>query len=274
MTMPATFPAAAERIAALLPPRRGKAWTVAAAPDLFRHNAPTARLTDGVRGVLVREKAQRLELVAEHPGKYAPSARPHAVIDATGTDPAQAAASVLLRTVLPDLDRATAEALLRMPGGEARDAWHRGNEMTELGFALLDVKADVRVVDALHGQALVWVTEDGGSWALETKGRNHNLTFNYDGPVGGLYAVLPLLLPPVGEHTPADVGSPFTRLLTDRFPQLSPVADDEVQIPGSCSGWIAAQGELASYADEFTPVRAELPAFGTDLVLAAAAHLA
>ncbi|OEJ21049.1 hypothetical protein BGK67_34705 (plasmid) [Streptomyces subrutilus] len=269
------MPAVADALAALLPARRNRPWTTAPAEHAMRHGAPCVRLTDGVRALLVVEPDDtRLEVYVERPDDYAS----HADIVADAVDPAGAAPHIagrLLRWVLPELDRATSAAIARADGGFHKVHQHRAQDMTELGYALIDAGAHPEVADGYCGPGLVWSAAQGGTWGVRTV--HGTVVADYVGPLGGLHGVLPLVLPPADGHVPTDTGSVFTRHLTDRYPQLSPVTAHEVSLNGyqEPGGYVALPNHAVSpdCADDQTQVVAEFSHLGADLLLTAVPHL-
>ncbi|MFJ4084960.1 hypothetical protein ACIP2Z_39205 [Streptomyces iakyrus] len=262
-------------LAALLPARRGKAWKVTAAPIYGpRNNAATSRITDGRRSLLVVEEGNRVELYAERPG-LAP-VTPDVVVDST--DPASVAtlATRALRHVLADMD---AEALR---AAEVEKGWRqvlhaKGTALTEFGFHLIDHGVVPVSTGRADGPGIEWTAASGAEWAVWSYGLGPNYSLTYEGPVSGLYGALPVLLPALDGHASTDAGSPFTRHLTDRFPQLRPVDADEVEFGGyhDLHGWIAlpSRAELGDPVNDGTRVCAQVGTVGVDFLLAAAAYL-
>lgn len=276
MTVPAVAHATtAAPLAALLPARRRKPWTVGPAPYGIRNNAATSRITDGRRALLVVEEGNRVELYAERPDMF--PVTPDAVADST--DPASVAtlAARALRWILPSLDADATHAIAK-EGGWQQVEHHKGTVLTEFGFHLIDHGAHPRSVMRTDGPGLTWTANSGAEWGVWAYGVAANFHLTYEGPVSGLYGALPVLLPPLGAHTSTDAGSPFTRHLTDRFPQLHPVDADEVEFGGyqDLHGWIAlpSRAELGDPVDDDTPVCAQVGPVGVDFLLSASAHLA
>jgi hypothetical protein len=261
-------------LAALLPTRRGKAWKVGPAPYGIRPNAPTSRLTDGRRALVLVEQAGRIEVYADRPDDFAVT--PAVVVDASGPDAVAELAYGVMRTVLPRLAREAANATLAVHGWDQVVIENTG-EMNEVGFALVDHGAHPRVVARTGGVGLTWTGQSGAEWGLWVLHPSGNLTLSYEGPVSGLYGVLPLLLPPAQGHAPTDAGSAFTRHLSDRFPQLRPVDAHEVDFggKGDAQGFIAlpAKDEPTDYPDDSRRVAAEVSRLGVDLLLTAVPHL-
>lgn len=266
---------AAVALAELLPARRNRPWTAAPAEHAMRHGAPCVRLTDGVRALMVvAEGETRLEVYVERPDVY-----PYrADIVAEACDPAAAAAHIagrLLRWVLPELDHDTNTAAAHADGCNDHADLHRAQDMTELGYALIEGGAHPEVVEGYCGPGLTWATERGGAWDIQTV--HGTVTAHYAGPVSGLHGMLPLVLPPVAGHVPADTGSVFTRFLTGRYPQLSPVTPHAVALNGyqEPGGFVALPNHSVSpdHADEQTFVVAEFGPVGVDLLLTAIPHL-
>ncbi|MEU6756048.1 hypothetical protein [Streptomyces sp. NPDC046685] len=269
-----TIPEIAAPLAALLPARRSGPWSVVPAPYSIRPNAATASITDGSRSLIVVEQAGRIEVFADRPEEY--PVRPDAVADISEPVPAAALAARLLRRTLPQLDRETAAATARTSGW-SRVRHNRLQDLMEVGFNLIDHGASLDAVEGTSGPGLIWATHSGATWGLALHGLNSSLALRYDGPVSGLYGLLPSLLPPADGRQSADVGSVFTRHLTDRFPQLSPVTDHEVEL-GSYrepTGYVALPSTEVpcDQADDWTRVVAEFGCIGADLLLAAATHL-
>ncbi|MFI7415286.1 hypothetical protein ACIBU0_42300 [Streptomyces sp. NPDC049627] len=262
-------------LAALLPARRGKAWKVTAAPIYGpRNNAATSRITDGRRSLLVVEEGNRVELYAERPG-LAPFT-PDVVVDST--DPASVAtlATRAMRWLLADMDAEMLKAT------EAERGWRqvlhaKGTALTEFGFHLVDQGVVPETTERADGPGIEWTAASGAEWAVWSYGLGPNYSLTYEGPVSGLYGALPVLLPALDGHTSTDAGSPFTRHLTDRFPQLRPVDADEVEFGGyrDLHGWIAlpSRAELGDPVHDGTRVCAQVGPVGIDFLLAAAAYL-
>ncbi|QOV40222.1 hypothetical protein IM697_18545 [Streptomyces ferrugineus] len=269
-------------LAALLPARRGKAWTVGPAPYVIRNNAATSRITDGRRSLIVVEEGDRVELYADRPDLF--PVTPDAVVG--GTDPASLAtlATRALRWILPDLDRDVVQAIAQEPAHrtDGLKAWervmhHKGTALTEFGFHLIDHGANPQSSERLDGPGLEWTADSGAEWGVWAHGVAANFHLTYEGPLSGLYGALPVLLPPLDGHVSTDAGSAFTRHLTDRFAQLQPVDADEVEFGGyhDLHGWIAlpSRAELGDPVDDGTRVCAQVGPVGIDFLLAAAAHL-
>ncbi|MFD9395009.1 hypothetical protein ACFWBB_31055 [Streptomyces sp. NPDC060000] len=262
-------------LAALLPARRGKAWTVGPAPYGMRNHAATARITDGRRSLLVVEEGNRVELYAERPGLF--PVTPDAVVDSTDLASVAVLASRAVRWILADLDAETIRTT------EAEKGWrnvlhYKGTALTEFGFHLIDQGMYPRSAERPDGPGVEWTSASGAEWAVWSHGVGANYSLTYEGPVSGLYGALPVLLPPMDGHVSTDAGSPFTRHLTDRFPQLRPVDADEVEFGGyrDLHGWIAlpSRAEIGDPIDDGTRVCAQVGPVGIDFLLAAAAHLA
>ncbi|MFG2986178.1 hypothetical protein ACGFYQ_33840 [Streptomyces sp. NPDC048258] len=263
-------------ITAELAARRSRPWTATPHLHAMRHGAPCARLTDGVRALLiVQPDDARVEVFAEYPEEY--PATVAIVAEATGPHAAAGIAAQLLRTVLPRLDAESGAVSARSQFGCNQVLQRHLGDMTELGFTLIDHGAHPDAVESARGgPGLVWATANGGTWGVWVLGAGEYLSARYDGPVNGLFGVLPFLLPSAEGRTPADVGSAFTRYLTDQFPQLVPIEADEVMLPcyRQPGGYIVLPDELPTgYADDQTPVVGEFSALGVDLLLAAAAQL-
>ncbi|MEV7512005.1 hypothetical protein AB0O57_29025 [Streptomyces sp. NPDC091201] len=273
LTLAAPAPAVAATVAALLPTRRNRPWTTAPAAHAMRHGAPCTRLTDGVRALLVVEADDtRLEVYVERPGLY--PYRADLVVDSS--DPAFAAAHIagrLLRWILPELDRDTSTAIAAADGNFHQVHQHHAQDMTELGYALLGGGAQPSVVDGVCGPGLIWQAEKGGIWAVRVVAGT--MLASYRGPLGGLHGVLPLVLGPVGERVPSDTGSAFTRYLTDRYPQLSPVTPRSVSLNGyrDPGGYVSLAGRSAAPEHDRTDVVAEFSHVGVDLLLTAVPRL-
>lgn len=276
-TLAPAVPAVADALAALLPARRigVRPWTTAPAQHLMRQGAPCVRLTDGVRALMVVEADEtRLEVYVERPGVY-----PYrADIVADASNPAGAAAHIagrLLRWALPELDRDTSTASAQADGGFHQVHRHRAQDITELGYTLIDSGAHPEALGGYCGPGLVWAAEQGGTWGVRAV--HGTMLANYTGPLGGLHGVLPLVLPPADGHVPADTESVFTRYLTDRYPQLTPITPHEVSLNGyqEPGGYVALPNHTVptDRADEQTHVVAEFSHLGADLLLAAVPHL-
>ena len=260
-------------LAALLPTRKGVAWQVGPAPQIIRAGAATARLVQGERALDVVELDGRIEVYADRQG---PADSPDVVITETGPDPVAELAGRILRVVLPRLEREAARATNRAHGRE-QVIIDGAQNLNEVGFSLIDHGAHVEPVGHPNGVGIIWTASNGaelGAWAITDTGA---LTLSYEGPLSGLYGFLAVVLPTADGREPADVGSVFTRHLTDNFPQLSPLNADEVEFGAHehpC-GWVAlpAKGEPTDHADDSRRVVAEFSRLGTDLLLTAVSHL-
>lgn len=255
-------------LAALLPARRGEAWKVGPAPYGIRAGAATTRLTNGDRALDVVELDGRIEVYADRPG-MTPNA-PDAVITETGPDPVAELAALVLRVVLPGLEREDARATLHAHGAE-QVIIDRAQHLNEVGFSLIDHGVRVDPIGRVDGVGIEWKASNGGEWGLWALGGNGNLALSYEGPIRGLYGLLPVLLPSADGAEPADVGSVFTRHLTDRFPQLRPVDGHEVEFGRhqDVIGYIAlpAKDEPTDHADSSRQVAAHFGNLGADLLL-------
>ncbi|MFE2184142.1 hypothetical protein [Streptomyces sp. NPDC059455] len=275
MPLPVVAPATtAAPLAALLPARRGTAWTVGPGPYGIRNNAPTSRITDGRRALIVVEDAGRVEVFADRPNDF--PVTPDAVVDSTDPVSVAALAARVLRWILPCLDAEATRATIAERGW--RQVIHnKGSALTELGFHLVDHGVVPQSVKRLDGPGLAWMTGSGAEWGVWAHGVGGNFTLTYEGPTSGLYGALPVLLPPLGSHMPTGTGSAFTRHLTDRFPQLRQDDADAVEFGGyqDLSGWIAlpSRAEPTDSVSDATRVCAECGPVGIDLLLAATAHL-
>ncbi|MCG8971822.1 hypothetical protein [Streptomyces sp. CL12-4] len=265
-------------LAGLLPARKRVAWQVAPAPQLIRAGAAMSRLVQGDRALDVVELDGRIEVYTDR-DDLAPLA-PDAVITQTGPDPVAELADLVLRIVLPRMERKAAEETRRAHGVD-QVVIDSAQDMTEVGFSLIEYGAHVEPVERPDGGVgLEWTTSQGaewGLWVLPGLAANGNLTLTYDGPVSGLYGLLPLLLPPhVGPALP-DVTSEFTWHLTERFPQLRPLNADEIEFgrrdEASGSILLPSKDEPTDQMDDTRRVVAEFSRLGTDLLLAAVLHL-
>ncbi|MBZ6253541.1 hypothetical protein KVH27_34905 [Streptomyces olivaceus] len=275
MALSAVTPAAtAAPLAALLPARRGAAWTVGHAPYDIRPNAATSRITNGRHALFVVEQAGRIEVYADRPGLF--PVHPDVVIDATDPAPALTLAARVLRSVLPDLDHARTAETGRTKGWE-QVLTDRAAELLEVGFALIDHGAHAEPFDDLNGPALAWTAATGGTWDLRVVGRNRGMVLGYDGPVRGLYGFLPVVVTPYGGSPEDHAGTAFTRNLTNRLPQLQPITDGEVQFGAyrEPSGYIATPtaDDPTDRADDGQHVAAEIGGIGADLLLSNIAYL-
>jgi hypothetical protein len=280
-----TAPAAAELLAARLPARRKRSWTVTTAHHGVRPGAPCARLTDGVRVLLVvQADATRLEVFAQRPGLYPYS--PDIVADTAAPGAVGTLTGQLLRSVLPQVDAEIDHATADVDRSFRQVHRRRTEDLTELRDVLIGHGALPQTLDTGYGTpGVIWQAKQSGTWAVLTQGQNAHLTTRYDGPVSGLYAVLPLLLAP-DAAVPTDAGTAFTRDLTNRFPQLRAIAPSEVELPGYCapaggrpgrrepSGFVLlVDAAAANEADARARVFAEFH-IGMDLVLYLTNHLA
>ncbi|WP_328491238.1 hypothetical protein [Streptomyces zaomyceticus] len=266
-------PTTAGALADLLPARRGAAWEVGPVPQCIRAGAVSARLSQGDRALDVVEHDGRVEVYADRPDAF--HGVPDAVVTETGPDAAAALAALVLRIVLPRLEREAA-AVTKAAHGDDQVVIDAAQSMNEVGFALIDHGAHPTVVPRPGGAGLLWTLTSGAEWGLWALPSNGNLALSYEGPQEGLYAVLPLLLPAPAGYERTDLGTVFTRHLTDRHPQLRPLNDHEVEFgrrdePG---GWITVpQREPADYADDSRRVFADFSFLGADLLLAAVPYL-
>ncbi|WP_331726657.1 hypothetical protein [Streptomyces sp. NBC_00280] len=264
----------AARLTALLPARRGQAWQVTLAPYSVRPNAATSRVTSGDRALVIAESGGVIEVFADRQDLFAVT--PEIVVDASGPDPAAVVAARVLGSVLPRLERATANVTVHTHG------WHqviidKAAELNEVGFALIDHGARPAPVPRGDGVGIEWTDRTGAEWGLWVLTPTGNFTLSYAGPVGGLYDALPVLLPSAEGHQSADAGSVFTRHLSSRFPQLRPLDDRKVEFGGygDARGFIAlsAEDEPANSADDNRRITAEFGRLGADLLLTAVPHL-
>ncbi|MFJ4880134.1 hypothetical protein ACIP93_33670 [Streptomyces sp. NPDC088745] len=274
MTNAIAHAATAAPLAALLPVRRGRAWTVGPAPFGIRNHAAASRLTNGRHALLVVEEGNRVELYADRPDTF--PVTPDAVVDSN--DPASVAvlASRAVRWILPDLDAEAYWAAVAEKG--RRNALHRkGTALTEFGFDLIDRGAVPVSAERPDGPGIEWTAASGAEWAVWPDRTGANYCLTYEGPLSGLYGALPVLLPPGGGDAFTDAGSAFTRHMTARFPQLRPIGADEVEFGGyqDLYGWIAlpSRAELSDPVDDGTRVCAQVDSVGIDFLLSAAAHL-
>ncbi|MFE0063080.1 hypothetical protein [Streptomyces sp. NPDC059003] len=287
MTASAPQATAAAPLAALLPTRQGKPWTVGPAPYGIRNNAATSRITDGRRALIVVEDAGRVELFADRPDRPDRPDRfpvtPDAVVDSTDPVSVAALAARALRWILPRLDADAAQDMARKAvPNEQPWQWvmrHKGAALTEVGFALVQHGTHPVARERLGGPGLTWTADSGAEceWGVWAYGAAGNFHLTYDGPVSGLYGALPVLLPPLDERVCTKARSAFAQYLTDRFPQLHPANDGEVEFGGrqDLSGWVAlpSRTELRGPVHDGTPVCAQVGSVGVDFLLAIAPHL-
>ncbi|CAM5237857.1 hypothetical protein [Streptomyces griseomycini] len=266
--------ATAAPLAALLPARRGEAWKVTPAPYCVRPHAATSRLTNGHRALIIAESGGRIEVFVDDADMF--PVTPDVVVAQDAPHPVATLAGRILRTVLPRLEREAA-ARVHHENGWQGVVTAKAADLSEVGFELIDHGAHPAVEDTLTGPALEWEGTAGGKWGLSVYGLAGQLTLTYDGPVHGLYAVLPVLLPPADGHAPQDAEGTLTRHLTARFPQLRPLGVDELEFGrlGDVPGYIARPEKPTpdATADDTTRVVAEFSAIGTDLLLSVAALL-
>ncbi|GAA5070586.1 hypothetical protein [Streptomyces similanensis] len=271
---PVVHAQSAAPLAALLPDRRGRAWQVGPAPYCIRPNAATSSITNLGRSLIVAEEGGRIEVFHNRPDKFATA--PAAVADASDRDAVPQLAARILHGVLPALERESARDTARERGWRGVVA-DKADDMTEVGYALIAHGAHPMAVADLNGPALIWVSDSGAQWRLGMWGTAGNLTLTYDGPVSGLYAVLPSLLLLDDGQGQEDAGSAFTRHLAGRFPQLRPLTPGEVEFSrlGDVGGYIAlpAADEPTDYADDVRRVVAEFSGLGADLLLTLVPHL-
>ncbi|MFF0698385.1 hypothetical protein ACFYU4_37845 [Streptomyces tendae] len=275
MALSAVTPAAtAAPLAALLPARRGAAWTVGYAPYDLRPNAATSRLTNGRHALFVVEQAGRIEVYADRPGLFPTT--PDVVVDATDPAPALTLASRVLRSVLPDLDHDRSAETGRT-NGWAQVLTDRAAELLEVGFALIDHGAHATPVEGENGPGITWTAATGATWGLGVYGQTRRMGLTYEGPVRGLYGFLPVAITPYEGSGEDHAGSAFTRNLTDRLPQLRTVTANEVEFGAyrEPSGYILtpADDDPTDRADDDQQVVAQISGIGTDLVLSSIAYL-
>ncbi|MFJ4988824.1 hypothetical protein ACIP9H_34110 [Streptomyces sp. NPDC088732] len=269
-----TIPAAARPLAALLPARRGRAWTVEHPRSVFRPGAPTAALTDGVRTLYLVENAGRLEVFT---AEFDPLPEPPAlIVDGTEPDPIAEVAAGVLRSVLPLVDNEIAANIARTHGWMGA-LTARMDHLREFGYALAahGITPEPGSV-AATAPGLIWTAGGGGTWGLSMRGLQSNLRLNYYGPLSGLYGLLPHLLPPHQGPALPDASSVTTRGLIERFPQLRPAAEaGAAWLPGHPlpGGHIVSLADKGTPVDDATRVAAEFDGIGVDLLIAAAAHL-
>ncbi|MFD4795060.1 hypothetical protein [Streptomyces anulatus] len=258
-------------LAALLPARRGIAWKVTPAEYGIRANAAMSRITDGFRSLIVVEQAGVVEVYADRPDDFAVT--PEVTVDAAGPDPVAALAVHVLRCTLPVLDAERAAETLRT-GGDEQALRDRIDALTEVGFALIDHGANAASTVRMGGEGLEWVTGRGGMWWMQAIDPSGTLSLGFCGPVSDLYELLPNVLPPADGYAATDAGSAFTRYLTDRYPQIRPLNDDQVEFGGQGQpyGWITSTTGTDA-PDDNTRIVAHLTRVGPDLLLTAASHL-
>ncbi|CAL9326718.1 hypothetical protein [Streptomyces sp. SudanB91_2054] len=275
MALSAVTPAeTAAPLAALLPARRGAAWTVGYASYDIRPNAATSRLTNGRHALFVVEQAGRIEVYADRPGLF--PVHPDVVVDATDPAPALTLAARVLRSVLPDLDHDRIAETGRTKGW-ARVLRDRAAELLEVGFALVDHGAHATPVEGTSGPGITWTAATGATWGLWVRGQRRGMVLTYEGPVRGLYGFLPVVVTPYEGSAEDHAGSAFTRNLTDRLPQLRPVTASEVEFGAhrEPSGYILtpAADDPTDRADDGQHVVAEIGGIGADLLLSNVAYL-
>ncbi|MER7952032.1 hypothetical protein ABTY59_32040 [Streptomyces sp. NPDC096079] len=275
-----TIPAVARLLALALPARRGEPWTVEA---LTAPGAPTV-LSSGSRRLVVQADGSRVEVLPESESY---PRLPGAVADLADGETAavEDLTRRLLRIVLAKLDAAQAPRGPWTPDFAERDRARRVGDLTELGLALLDYGVMPGQHERTDGTVLAWQTADDGVWQAYTVTGHTGATLRYQGPLRGVYAVLPSVLRPIDAPAPVTSAEPvsptvFTRYLTDRFPQMRPVCGDDVESGGgqepSASVGLpdSPSGEHANDpVDDHTTVCAEF-SVGFDLLLSAVRHLA
>ncbi|MFD5856114.1 hypothetical protein [Streptomyces chartreusis] len=261
-------------LAALLPTRKGVAWQVGPVPQGIRAGASMARLVQGERVLDVVELDGRIEVYVDRQDRVADG--PDVVITETGPDPVAELAGRLLRVVLPRLEREAASVTLHAHGRD-QVIVDGAQHLNEVGFSLIDHGAHVDPVGHTNGVGLTWTAPNGAEWGVWAITDSGALSLSYEGPVSGLYGLLPVVLPTADGREPADVGTAFTRHLTDSFPQLRPLNADEVEFGGyeDPKGWIVlpAKDEPTDQADDSRRVVAEFSNLGVDLLLTAVTHL-
>ncbi|MET9776221.1 hypothetical protein ABZ023_18505 [Streptomyces sp. NPDC006367] len=264
-------------LAALLPDRRRVPWTVGPAPQLIRAGAAMSRLRQGDRAFDIVELPGRIEVYADRPGNDLAPLAPDAVLTDLGPDPVAELAAVVLRTVLPRLEGEAMQATMRAHGWE-QVVIDGAQLMNEVGFDLIDHGAHVEPTNRADGSfGIEWTAPSRAGWGLWVPRAGGILSLSYEGPVSGLYGVLPVLLPPADIRVPHNPGSVFTRHLTDRFPQLRAIADDQVAFGSldDVNGFIALpeDDEPTDHADDSRQVVAILDGIGVDLLLTVVPHL-
>ncbi|MET8696872.1 hypothetical protein ABZV65_30530 [Streptomyces bauhiniae] len=266
---------AATALAQLLPARRDAAWQPRPAAFAIRGGAPTSVLTQHDRTLVVTEHSGAIEIWGAEPQSM--YARPVAVVDASTPDAVAVLAAEVLRSVLPALDNEAAR--YTGPGHDPRQVLHtKGEALTELGYLLHDLgAADLTRCEHTDGPALRWKTSEGAEWDVLSLGYEGTFTVAYNGPVSGLYGLLPHLLRPTPGDGHTDMGSAFTRHLGARFPQLAPVNAHEVDFGrlDTPSGYIALPSldVCPDHAEDSTQVAAQISHVGIDLLLSAASAL-
>ncbi|WP_406730677.1 hypothetical protein [Streptomyces sp. NBC_01794] len=261
-------------LAALLPARRGVAWTVGPAPYGIRPNVATSRLTNGRHALIVVEQAGRIEVYADRPDMF--PVHPDVTVDATDPAAVVTLADRVMISVLPDLDGDESRETGRTKGWDQvlTDRWA---ELAEVGYELIRLGSSVITTTGVNGPGLTWQTRGGDTWELGVYGLSRDIALTYHGPVSGLYAFLSVVGSPYAGHAEDHAGSVFTRYLTDRFPWLRAVDAHEVHFGArrSPSGWIAlpSTDEPADRADDTRRVVAQIDGLGADLLLTTATHL-
>ncbi|MEU5978496.1 hypothetical protein [Streptomyces sp. NPDC047315] len=276
MTSAVSHATTAAALAALLPARRRQPWQVGPAGYGVRPNAATSRIANGDRALIIAESGGVIEVFVDEAGTF--PVAPEVVVSATSPDPVADLARGILHTVLPSLERRAASATIHAHGWQ-QVLVDAAPNLIEVGFALVDHGAHPNPVQRPHGHGygLEWTTSSGADWSLWVLTPSGNLTLTYEGPLSGLYGVLPTLLPPAEGYGATDAGSAFTRHLSDRYPQLRPLNDHEVEFgrQRNAVGHISlpASDEPTDTADDARRVVAEARRLGTDLLLTAVPHL-
>ncbi|MEU5748165.1 hypothetical protein ABZ804_21835 [Streptomyces sp. NPDC047726] len=274
MTLAISHAINAEPLAALLPVRRREPWTVGPAPYGIRANAAMSRITNGDRSLIVVEQAGIVEVYAERDDF---PVYPEIAVNATDPDPVAALAAFVLRSVLPALDHARANATIHAYGWQ-QVIVDMASELNEVAYSLIDHGAHPEVVQQVAGVAIQWKASSGAVWTLGALSPTGTLDLTYSGPLDGLYGALPVLLPAAEGCAPSDAGRAFTRYLCGRFAQFRPVTDWEVEFGTrkDISGLVSLPNAQASpdEVDDSTHVVASFSRLGADLLLTAVSHLA
>ncbi|RZU28240.1 hypothetical protein EV284_6406 [Streptomyces sp. BK022] len=274
-TLAVAHAAAATALAQLLPARRGVAWQPGPAAFPVHPDAPTTRLTQHDRTLIVAEHQGAIEVWAGEPQTV--FCRPAAVVDASTPDAVAVLAAEVLRSVLPALDNEAAR--YTGPNHDHKQVVRaKERALIELGYLLRDLgAADLAGRQHIDGPGLHWKTSEGAEWDVLSLGYQGTFTVAYNGPISGLHGLLPYLLRPTPGDGHTDTGSAFTRHLGARFPQLAPVDAHEVDFgridtPG---GYIALPSldVCPDHADDSTRVASQIAHVGIDLLLAAASAL-
>ncbi|MFB7403309.1 hypothetical protein ACFCZR_24350 [Streptomyces rubiginosohelvolus] len=282
MTRPTTLtnPAVvlAAKVAALLPERAGTPWTVTPGTAWWS-TRPTARLTQGVRTLVLVAHTWRTDVAWELPDRqpYEPDVR----LDRFAPQPI---ADAVLRLVLPVLDDEIAGRATRpAPGTAPRLALlgEIGHAVRMQGLATHD-----RAGYLVNTSTLTWGTPSGLRYSVTVHGENPACHVQIQGPVRVLERAVGHLFPAPPTETPRrpleGVRGRLQRRLAAHLAQFTDVEqldDGGLAFGAGTAGARGPYGYAAPAADPAARVRHESPAavdvhgVGADLLISLAPHL-